>query len=70
MTRFALALCLMLLPVAAAAGAPDEGALGPMNIPKGAGMAEPMSRAQVAQLVADHGYFEMDGLSDLLFVLL
>ena len=62
MTRFALAFCLMLLPVAAVAGPPDEGALGPMNIPKGATVAEPMSRSQIAQLVADHGYFEMDGL--------
>jgi hypothetical protein len=61
MIRFAAMLCLVMLPVAAAAQNP--GALGPMPAPRSDRVAEPMSRAQVAQLVADRGYFEVDGLT-------
>lgn len=59
MIRFAVMLCLMLLPAVAAAQ--NEGALGP-PVPRGDSISEPMSRAQIAQMVADRGYFEIDGL--------
>lgn len=61
MIRPAVLLCL-LLPVAAAAQTGD-GALGPMDAPRGQSVSEAMSRAQIAQMVADRGYFEMDGLT-------
>ena len=48
MKRIALALFL-LLPTAAALAQSAGGALAP----------EPLSRAQVGQMIADHGYFEL-----------
>jgi hypothetical protein len=62
MLRFALTLCLMLmLLLPAAAWSQREGALGPMMHDDS--VMEPLSRAQVAQAVADHGYFEVDNLA-------
>lgn len=61
MLRFAVTLCLMVLPVAASAQ--NQGALGPPPTPRSDMVSEPMSRAQIAQMVADRGYFEIDGLA-------
>lgn len=61
MTQFAATLCLLLLPVTA--WAQDEGALGPAPAPHTDEMREAMSRAQIAQMVADRGYFEIDNLT-------
>lgn len=61
MFRFAVMLCLMVLPAVAAAQ--NNGALGPAPMPHSDKVSEPMSRAQIAQLVADRGYFEIDGLT-------
>lgn len=62
MVRLALLLCLSLLPAAALAQ-PDDGALGPMGSAPDQIVAEPMSRAQVAQTIRDHGYFELADLA-------
>jgi hypothetical protein len=61
MTRLAVTLCLLLLPVVA--WAQDEGALGPAPVPHSDEMRQAMSRAQIAQMVADRGYFEIDNLA-------
>ena len=61
MMRHAVALCLTLLPAVAAAQTGSGGALGPI-LPRAAMGPEAMSRAQIAQMVADRGYYEMDGL--------
>lgn len=58
MLRLAMALCLIVLPALAQA---EDGALGPMGPPQS--VSEPMSRAQIAQMIADRGYFEMGGLA-------
>ena len=63
MMRGAVALCLILLPVAAATAQVRDGALGPMGPPGAATTPEAMSRAQIAQMIADRGYFEMGGLT-------
>jgi hypothetical protein len=60
MTRFALTLCLLLLLLPGTAWPQREGALGPM--PHDNRVMEPLSRAQVAQTLADRGYFEVDDL--------
>ncbi len=60
MIRLAMALCLIVLPATALAQA-DDGALGPMGSPQS--VPEPMSRAQIAQMIADRGYFEMGDLA-------
>ncbi len=62
MIRLATALCLIVLPVAAPTQT-SEGALGPMDAPRGESLPEPMSRAQIAQTIADHGHLEMRGLA-------
>jgi hypothetical protein len=60
MIRLALALVCLHLPVAALA---QTGGAAAMPAPAGAAMAsEPLSRAQVVQMIADRGYFEMDDL--------
>jgi len=61
MIRLAVALCLIVL-LAVALAQTGDGALGPMDAPRGQ-VSEPMSRAQVAQMIADHGYFEMGDLA-------
>lgn len=62
MIRLATALCLIVLPVAAPAQT-GEGALGPMDAPRRESLPEPMSRAQIAQTIAGHGYLEMRDLA-------
>ncbi len=61
MIRFAVALALLVLPVAAAAQAPGD-VPAPKRAEAAAMTPEPLSRAQVLQMIADHGYFEMSGL--------
>jgi hypothetical protein len=61
MMRHAVALCLILLPAVAAAQGNSDGALGPI-LPRDTERPAAMSRAQIAQMVADRGYYEMDGL--------
>lgn len=61
MIRWAATLCLMLLPTMASAQ--SDGALGPTPPPRRGALTEPMSRAQIAQLVADRGYFEVNNLA-------
>jgi hypothetical protein len=60
MIRLAMALCLIVLPAAALPQA-EDGARAPMGPPLS--VSEPMSRAQIAQMIADRGYFEIGGLA-------
>jgi hypothetical protein len=53
---------LLLLPVAALAQATGAGAPPPAGTSP---PAEPLSRAQVVQMIANRGYFEMSGLKKL-----
>jgi hypothetical protein len=56
MVRVAAALAFLLLTLAASAPAIADAA------PVGGGAEEALSRAQVVQMIADHGYFEMADL--------
>jgi hypothetical protein len=61
MIPLAVALYLIVLPATALAQA-EGGALGPTD-PSRQAVSEPMSRAQIAQMIADRGFFEMSGLA-------